>query len=89
MVRVVYNLIKDLVPFLSIDFIDAFYAKIQTVPQQQFDEKFLNFLKEFTLKALENFYELKGKEIEMSEEVSNDYDEICYKREAEVVKNLK
>lgn len=57
MVRVVYSLIKDIVPYLSIDYIDLFYEKVKAVPQQQYDEKFLLFLKEFTLKALDNFYD--------------------------------
>lgn len=31
MVRVVYNIIKELVPSLEIDYIDKFYSKIETV----------------------------------------------------------
>ena len=68
MVRVVYNTIKDLVPFIPLDFIDLLYQRIQTVPTSQYDEKFLLFLKDFTMKALENFYDFKNNEMGMSED---------------------
>lgn len=59
MVRVIYTIIKDLVPYISEELIDSLFQRILTVPQKQYDEKFLVFLKDFTLKALENFFELK------------------------------
>lgn len=67
MVRVVYNIIKDLVPFINLHYVDLFYAKIKTVPPQQYDEKFLNFLKDFTQKALENYFIYKSKEANLGD----------------------
>ena len=88
MVRVVYTTIKDLVPYISLEYIDILYEKIKTVSYQQYDEKFLAFLKEFTLKALENFYEYKNNEMSLREDQAYDYDELCQNREEEVVKNF-
>jgi hypothetical protein len=88
MVRVVFNIINDLLPFLSKDNIDGFYTKIQTVPALQFDEKFLIFLKEFTIKALEHYYDQKNEECGMSEIHSDDFDEICAKKERKVLENI-
>lgn len=62
MVRVVYNIIKDIVPFINLQYIDLFFTKIQSVSPQHYDEKFLTFLKDFTQKALENYYECKNTE---------------------------
>jgi hypothetical protein len=75
MVRVVYNIIKDLVPFISPAFIDLFFAKIQSVPHQQYDEKFLVFLKDFTQRALENFFDYKTNEAMNSDSITEDFDE--------------
>lgn len=88
MVRVVYTTIKDLVPYISLEYIDILYEKIKTVSYQQYDEKFLAFLKDFTLKALENFYEYKNNEMSLREDQAYDYDELCQNREEEVVKNF-
>lgn len=58
MVRTVYNLILEIMPFLSIEVIDLFYSKIEEIPPQQYDEKFLVFLSEFTKLALSKRYRL-------------------------------
>lgn len=63
MVRVVYNIIKDLVPSINLEYIDLFFTKIQSVPTSQYDEKFLMFLKDFTQRALENYYDVKNVEV--------------------------
>lgn len=34
---------------------------------KQFDEKFLNFLKEFSLRALENYHDTKSNEMSTNE----------------------
>jgi len=52
MVRTVYALIQEILPALALKNIDAFYAKIQELPAQSYDEMFINFLKEFTREAL-------------------------------------
>jgi hypothetical protein len=81
MVRVIYNIIKDLVPFISQEYIDGFYDKIKTVSPKSFDDKFLLFLKQFTMKALENYYDLKVSEFSTSESHPIDYAEVCEKKE--------
>lgn len=58
MVRTVYNLIQEIMPYLSIEVIDLFYAKIEEMPPQQYDEKFLVFLSEYTKLALAKRYKL-------------------------------
>ena len=89
MVRVIYNIIKDLVPSLEQKYIDKFYEKIHTVPSKQFDEKFLTFLKDFTLKALESYYETKNNELSISENQPFDFSEICDQREQVVLAQFK
>lgn len=88
MVRVVYNIIKELVPYISLENIDILYSKIQTVPPKSFDEKFLNFLKDFTIKALENYFETKNNEMSMSETQPCDFEEVCNQREMSILMNL-
>lgn len=61
MVRTVYNLILEIMPFLSIEVIDLFYSKIEQMPPQQYDEKFLVFLSEYTKLALSTRYKLQQK----------------------------
>jgi len=59
MVRVVYDIIKDVTSDLRPAVIDHLFEKIQSVPLASYDEKFLNFLKEFTQKGLEMHYDEK------------------------------
>ena len=59
MVRAVYNLIEEVQSSFSLKVIDALFEKIKTVPPQQYDEKYLNFLREFTKTALETRYREK------------------------------
>lgn len=70
MVRVVYSTIQDLVPSIEVRFVDMFYTRIQQVPQSAFDDKFLDFLRDFTQKALENYFEAKSKEMQLAEQVA-------------------
>jgi len=49
MVRTVYKLIEEVIPLLSLDVINLFFAKVEQT--QTFDEKFLLFLREFTCTA--------------------------------------
>ena len=56
MVRAVYNLIEEVQQSFSLKVIDSFFSKIKDVPLQQFDEKHLNFLREFTKTALDKTY---------------------------------
>jgi len=48
--------------------IDLFYQKIKQVPQSLFDEKFLNFLKDFTLKALNLCKKTRSEELRLADE---------------------
>jgi hypothetical protein len=66
--------------------IDSFFAKINTLTPKQYDEKYLVFLKDFTLKALENYFDLKNNEMSMHESHSADFDSQCDQREMEIVK---
>ena len=59
MVRAVYNLIEDVQSSFSLKVIDALFERIKSVPPQQYDEKYLNFLREFTKAALEKRYQDK------------------------------
>lgn len=60
MVRAVYTIIKDLVSEIELSYVDQFFAKIQAIPPQQYDEKFLNFLKDFTSSALETYFNYRS-----------------------------
>jgi len=51
-VRVVYALINEVVPNLPEPLLDNLFAKISSVPQDQYQEMYLDFLKEFTIRAL-------------------------------------
>lgn len=73
MVRVVYSTIQDLVPSIEVKFVDLFYARIQQVPQAMYDDKFLEFLKDFTQKALENYFEWKSRESQLAEDVAAEF----------------
>lgn len=37
-----------------------FFEKIKNVPVQDYDQKFLEFLRVFSIKAFEMFYEMKN-----------------------------
>lgn len=89
MVRMVYNTIKEIIAFIPLDYIDLFQQKIITMPSSQYDEKFLVFLKDFTLKALENYYEIKSNDMGISENQSVDYEESLLKRETQLISNFK
>lgn len=51
-VRVVYALINEVVPNIPEPLLDNLFAKISSVPQDQYQEMYLDFLKEFTIRAL-------------------------------------
>jgi hypothetical protein len=70
MVRVVYHMIQELVPHVDVKYIDHLYQKIQQVPAAQYDEKFIDFLKNFTMKSLENYYDFKSNEGSLSESMA-------------------
>jgi len=56
MVRTVYKLIEEVVPKLNLEVINLFFTKIEQT--QSFDEKFLLFLKEFSVHAFTKLYEV-------------------------------
>lgn len=60
MVRTIYGLIEQMLPDLGIGGFDYYFNKMQMVTQ--FDEKFLIFLKNFTIRALEKQYEIMSDE---------------------------
>lgn len=76
MVRVIYQTIQELVPHIDSKFIDLFFSKIQSVPIAQYDDKFLEFLKDFTMKSLESHYELKHNESSIAETSAIPYEQV-------------
>lgn len=52
-VRVVYGLITDIALDLPAPLLDSLFQKIAEVPQTQYTEMYLGFLKDFTIKAFE------------------------------------
>lgn len=60
-------MIQELVPFIHGNYIDIFFSRIQQLPVTQYDEKFLEFLKDFTMKSLESQYDIKHNEDSISE----------------------
>ena len=67
MVRVVYSTIQELVPSIDVTTVDLFFQRVLQVPASQYDDKFLDFLKDFTLKALELYHDHKSSEQNMAE----------------------
>jgi len=57
MVRTVYNLIQEVLPYLSLPIIDSFFEKIKSMPPPQIDEKYLVFMREFSKEAFKKRYE--------------------------------
>lgn len=53
-VRVVYTLINEIVDDLAPSLLEALFKKIAEVPDTQYTEMYLTFLKDFTTKALES-----------------------------------
>ena len=88
MVRVVYSTIQELVPCIDVACIDQFFVRIQQVPASQYDDKFLDFLKDFTMKALENYYEVKSQEGGMAEAQAVSFEDQVRRREANIIANI-
>lgn len=53
MVRIVYSLIQEISPVLTMDLINEIFNRIREIPLDTYDEKFLAFLQDLTKKALE------------------------------------
>ena len=68
MVRVVYSTIQEILPEISVQQTDLFYQKIMQVPQSLYDDKFLHFLKDFTLKALTLYKKTRSEELGLAED---------------------
>lgn len=54
MVRTVYKLIEEVGSSLELDVLDLFFSKVEQT--KTFDEKFLLFLKEFSINAFQKQY---------------------------------
>ena len=73
-------------PNIDIALVSDFFERIRQVPASQFDDKFLDFLKDFTLKALDNYYEAsRTAESAMAEAQPSSFEELVRKREADLV----
>ncbi|CDW78729.1 UNKNOWN [Stylonychia lemnae] len=88
MVRVVYQMIQELVPFTQHKYIDMFYQKIQQVPTSQYDDKFLEFLKDFTMKSLESYYDTKHNEDSINESNTIAYEDYISLREKQALQRI-
>ncbi len=88
MVRVVYSTIQEIVPSLDVAIVDLFYQRITQVQPSQYDDKFLEFLKDFTLKALANYHDTKAAEQSIDEEHASSFEEAIKKRETHVFSHI-
>ena len=88
MVRVVYSTIQEIVPSIEVSLVDLFYHRITQVPATQYDDKFLEFLKDFTMKALSTYHESKVTEHTLGEEHASSFEEVVKKREIKVFTNI-
>jgi len=89
MVRVVYSTIQEIVPSVDVGIVDLFYQRITQVQPSQYDDKFLEFLKDFTLKALANYHDTKAAEQSIDEEHASSFEEAIKKRETHVFSHIK
>ena len=51
-VRVVYNMIIEIIDHLPIPLLQFLFVKVQDVPESQYSEMYLQFIKDYTLRAL-------------------------------------
>ena len=58
-VRATLELIKDLAENLQLERLAQLFTKIQSIKENEFDEKLVNFLKNYTLKTMNNLKNLK------------------------------
>lgn len=88
MVRVVYSTIQEILPEINVQQADLFYQKIQQVPQSLYDDKFLLFLKDFTLKALATYKKNRSDELGLAESHAEQFEEKIKKREMQVISKI-
>ena len=88
MVRVVYSTIQEILPEISVQQADLFFQKIMQVPQSLYDDKFLQFLKDFTLKALASYKKTRSEEMGLAEDHAEQFDEKISKREVLVITKI-
>lgn len=68
-------------PSIDLQLVDLFYQRITQVPATQYDDKFLEFLKDFTMKALCTYHEAKVTEYSIGEEHASSFEDFVKKRE--------
>lgn len=51
-VRTVYNLIQEVLPYVNLEIIDCFFTKIKQFPPPTIDEKYIVFMRDFSKTAL-------------------------------------
>ena len=91
MVRAVYSLIEEVQGTFSPKVIDAFFDRIKDVPPQQYDEKHLNFLREFTKTALEKLHREKLQKFQReaeAEEAEGQFDAMLTKKEYDAISQM-
>ena len=58
-IRATLDLIQDLAQFMPLDKLAQFSMKLKVIKESDFDEKLVNFLKQFTLNAMKNIRNFK------------------------------
>jgi hypothetical protein len=51
-VRIVYNLILEVLDYLPMNLMESLFAQVQAVPESSYTEMYLKFIKDFTVRAL-------------------------------------
>jgi hypothetical protein len=57
--RATLELIQDLAQFMPLERLAQFSMKLKVIKESDFDEKLVNFLKQFTLNAMKNIWNFK------------------------------
>ncbi len=57
--RATLDLIQDLALYMPLDRLQQFSQKLKSIKESDFDEKLVNFLKQFTLNTMKNIRNIK------------------------------
>ena len=59
-IRATLDLIQDLALFMPLDRLAQFSSKLRIIKESEYDEKLVNFLKQFTLNSMKNIKNVKA-----------------------------
>ena len=57
--RATLDLIQDLALYMPLDRLQQFSQKLKSIKESDFDEKLVNFLKQFTINTMKNIRNIK------------------------------